>query len=258
MTRAAGSWRERFRARGDEAARDEVERLRSALERTTAQLAEREAELARARRLEAVGRLAGSVVHEFNNLLAVITGLADLALERVDNTSETHDDLTEIRAAAERAGQLTRQLLAFTREQALEPRPLALDALIRDLAALLQRLAGERIAVRLDLPGEAGCVRADAGQLEQALVDLVLLARDATLPDGGEIRVTTAREGRWALLRVIDHGAGRDEEARHVERPGLALAFVQAFARAAGGEFSLDTEPGKGTRAELRLPALTA
>jgi len=240
--------------------------------------AAQDGELREVRRFEAVGRMAGGIAHEFNNLLVVIAGLADLALERSLEQAATRRDLEEIRAAAERASRLTRELLSFARSQSVEVRPVALNEVLVDLEALLDRLLGTNIGLRLELADSLGSVSVDPSQLEQAVVDLVLSARDATLPDGGEVLVTTRvieapvageatlRAGRYAALRVIDHGAGLDPEARarlfepYVTRASeaggsaLGLAFVRCFAEQAGGEVRVQSEPGKGTRVELLLP----
>jgi signal transduction histidine kinase len=231
------------------------------------------------RRLAAVGRMAGGVAHEFNNLLVVITGLAELALENTPPDGRVRRDLVEIRAAAEQAARLTRELLAFARSRAAEARPVVLNEQVRGLAPVLERLLGERIALRLELAEPLGAVCVEAGQLERALVDLVLNARDATLPDGGEVVVATTvldargpseaglRPGRYALLRVTDHGRGMDPEAGASvfdtvfaarEGEGRGLAFVRCLVEQAGGVVRAHSEPGKGSRVELLLPLFEA
>lgn len=233
-------------------------------------------ELQRTRRLAAAARVAGGIAHEFGNLLLVITGLAELALQRTPSGSSVRRDLEEICTAADRASQLTRELHALASQQAVGIRPVALNELLLSLEGLLDRLLGERVTLRLELCEPLGSVRVDPGQLEQAVMDLVLNARDATLPDGGEVLVATAlielpdgdkgalRPGRYAALRVVDHGANADGEAHPFEpsfsageyegRGALDLAFVRRLAVQAGGEVKAHNQPGKGTSIELWLP----
>jgi PAS domain S-box-containing protein len=234
-------------------------------------------ELQRVQRLAAAGRVAGGIAHEFGNLLLVITGLAQLALQRTPSESDVRRDLEEICTAADRAAQLTRELHVLASQQAVGVRPVALNELLLSLEGLLDRLLGERVTLRLELGEPLGSVRVDPGQLEQGVVDLVLNARDATLPDGGEVLVATAvielpdggkgalRPGRYAALRVVDHGANADGASAHpfepsfsadeyVGRGGLDLAFVRRLAVQAGGEVQAHSQPGKGTRIELLLP----
>ena len=254
-------------------AREISERKRAEAER--ARLRE---ELARARRLEAVGRLAGGAAHDFNNLLLVITGLTDLVLDRVPAQAEFRRDLEEIRRAADRAMDVTRQLMGIARKRSVELMPVALNGLLGHLAPALERLLGERIALRREFAEGLPPVLADPGQLEQAIVSLVMNARDA-LPEGGEVRLATTLEGppaspappgtpRWVLLRVTDTGVGMDEEVRsQVFEPffttkasgtGLGLALAYVAVTEAGGEIRVESALGQGTTFELRLPVFEA
>jgi signal transduction histidine kinase len=232
-------------------------------------------------RLEAAGRLTGAVAHEFKNLLLVIGGLSDLVLGRPDLERSTRRDVEEIRRATERAEELTRWLFALARKQIARPRALQPNALLHGIERLLGRLVGEKVALRVTLADGLGWVCVDPVQLEQAILNLVLNARDA-MPHGGEIRVTTARlevaagssgalrPGRYAALRVSDDGTGMDEETRaHLFEPffttkdpgrgtGLGLSLVHAFITQAGGKIHVSSRLGTGTTVELLLPELDA
>ncbi len=242
---------------------------------------ESEEQLSWSRRLEAVGRMTGAVAHEFKNLLLVISGLTDLVLNRTDLERSTRRDLEEIRRATEQADELTHRLFALARKPIARPRPVEPNALFRSIERLLGRLLGEKILLRVDLQEGLGSVCVDPVQLEQALLNLVLNARDA-LPQGGEIRLSTRRvelapgsagalrPGRYAALRVTDDGTGMDEETRaHIFEPffstkdpdrgsGLGLPLVQAFVAQAGGEIHVSSGLGTGTTVELLLPELDA
>jgi PAS domain S-box-containing protein len=235
-------------------ARDQSEARASEL-----QLREHEEALERSRRLEAVGRMARGFAHDFNNLLVVITGLTDLVLERTPRESPLRRELHSIRAAAERAAELTRQLLVFARQQASRAEAVPLAERLPEVAGLLERLLGDGVSLRLELGDDLGRVRVDADQLEQALVDLVLAARDAAPGGAGQVRLAAARHGAEAQLRVIDASADPGERARLLQLaphegtlPGLA--FVRCFAEQAGGSVEARAEPGVGTVVELRLP----
>jgi len=226
------------------------------------------------------GRLAGAVAHEFKNLLLVINGLSELVLGRPDLERSTRRDIEEIRRATERAEELTRWLFAPARRQITQPRPVQPNALLRGIERLLACLVGEKVALRVSLANGLGAVLVDPVQLEQAVLNLVLNARDA-MPQGGEIRVATARAelaagagalrpGRYAVLRVCDDGTGMDEETRaHLFEPffttkgpgrgtGLGLSLVHAFITQAGGEIHVSSRVGAGTTVELWLPELDA
>src|SRR4029453_5615966 len=149
-----------------------------------------EAELLNAQKLESLGRLAGGVAHDFNNPLTGIAGYASLLRERANGDAELHRDLGEIKRAADRAAELTKQLLAFGRRQVLNPRPLDLNAVVADVGALLQRLLGDHVELDILPSPTLGTVRADPGQIEQVIVNLVVNGRDA-MPDGGKLTIRT-------------------------------------------------------------------
>jgi PAS domain S-box-containing protein len=239
-----------------------------------------ESQLQHAQKMESVGRLAGGIAHDFNNLLAAIIGYADLVEEALPAGTAVHSDLAEIQKAARRAASLTRQLLAFARRQVFAPQPLNLSELILDMDKLLRRLIGEDIEL-LTLPG-AGLwpVKADPGQIEQVLVNLVVNARDA-MPDGGKLIIETAnadldmayaREhigvnpGLYVLLTVSDNGVGMGEEVkRNVFEPffttkelgkgtGLGLATCYGIVKQHGGNIWAYSEVGHGTTIKVYLP----
>jgi two-component system, cell cycle sensor histidine kinase and response regulator CckA len=222
-----------------------------------------EAELAHAQRLDSLGRLAGGVAHDFNNLLTGITGYAALLLERANGDGELSRDLTEIKRAAERAADLTKQLLAFGRRQVLKPRPLDLNAVLDETALLLRRLLGEHVQLEVRTAPDLGTVRADPGQVEQVVVNLVVNARDA-MPDGGTVVVETRNAGDVVELAVSDTGVGMDDETlgrvfepfftTREEGMGLGLASVHGIVHQSGGEVWVESAPGEGTTFVVRLP----
>ena len=218
-----------------------------------------------AQKMEAVGQLAGGVAHDFNNLLTIINMNADLLLATLPDGDDRREGLEEIRRAGERSAGLTRQLLAFSRKQVVAPRVFDLVALVADAGRMLSRLLGP--AVELATPPAAGpvWVRADPGQVEQVVMNLAVNARDA-MPDGGRLTVTTAADGRWAVLTVADTGVGMTAEVRdRVFEPffttkavgkgtGLGLAVVHGVVEQSGGRVTVDTAPGAGTTFRVRLP----
>lgn len=235
-------------------------------------------ELRHAQRLESVGRLAGGVAHDFNNMLSVVLTCGELIRAGTLPGAAEHGYAKEILEAAQRAAALTRQLLTFSRKEAQAPQPLRLDELVHGARPLLLRLIGPQVALRCACE-DAGVVEAEPGQLEQALVNLALNARDA-MPEGGELFVETRRwssagaEARWpgllpgdyAMLLVRDTGTGMNEEVRrHVFDPffttkppgkgtGLGLSTVHGIVRQARGFIFVDSEPGKGSRFTVFLP----
>jgi PAS domain S-box-containing protein len=242
-------------------------------ERVQAQ-AERErlqAQLAAAQRLEAVGRLAGGVAHDFNNLLTVIQGNADLLRRRLGDTS--HGALLEqIRAASEKAAVLTRQLLAFGRQQPLEVQTVDVNGVIVGVEAMLRRLVREDVHLELDLADGPVAIRADPVQLERVLLNLATNARDA-MPEGGRLRIVTRAlerdteaggPGRRAVLEVTDSGRGIDEETqRHIFEPffttkrhgvGLGLASVHGIVTQSGGTICVESSAGAGTTFRIFFP----
>ena len=208
--------------------------IRDISERKRAE-AEREklwAQLAQAQKMESIGRLAGGVAHDFNNLLTVINGYSQLALAELSAGDPLRDGLEEIHKAGERAAGLTRQLLAFSRKQVLQPRVLDLNRVVEDMRPMLERLVGEDVEVRVALHADSGTVRADPHQLEQVIMNLAVNARDA-MPHGGRLLIETAdveldasyarshpeaRAGRYVMLAVSDSGDGhgRRDAARHL------------------------------------------
>lgn len=233
-------------------------------------------ELRQAQKLEAIGRLAGGVAHDFNNVLMVIQGYGDLLLARTDGGGPMHDDLAEIRKAAERGGALTRQLLAFGRKQILRVTPLDLNAVVRDTAQMLVRLIGEHIRLDLRL-GDAPCaIEADLVQLEQVLMNLAVNARDA-MPQGGTLSIDvslievdgSARSvapGRYVRLVLRDSGCGMDEatQARLFEPffttkavgrgTGLGLATVYGIVKQLAGHIEVESGPLHGTAFTMLFP----
>ena len=256
-------------------ARDVSERRREEARRLEA-LEEQQ----RSQRLEAIARLAGGLAHDFNNLLLVINGVADQVIGRTSPQDELCLDMDEIRQAGRRATELARQLLVFARRHEARARPVDLNALVAGLAPMLERLLGDQIELRLGLAPDAGWIQLDPGAFEQALMHLVLNARDA-MPGGGEVSIATSSrslaadpvgsEGtRLCVLSVSDSGAGVEpgDHARLFEpffttKPpgsgaGLGLALVHGVVKQAGGEIRVDSRVGEGSRFEILLPAVAA
>jgi two-component system cell cycle sensor histidine kinase/response regulator CckA len=223
----------------------------------------RDEELTAAQRLESIGQLAGGVAHDFNNLLGIIQGYAELLELEVPESSQS--DVKEIRRAAERAADLTRQLLLFGRRESAEAGVVNANDVVAELRDMLQRTLGEHVDFVVDLAPAAGLVRMPAGQLEQILVNLVVNARDA-MPGGGRLTVSTAIGEERVSLRVTDSGTGMtDDVATRAFDPffttkqkgrgtGLGLATVYGIVQGAGGRVWLDTVPGQGTTVEIDLP----
>jgi signal transduction histidine kinase len=248
-------------------------------------LHDREEQLRHAQKMEAIGRLAGGVAHDFNNILTAIIGYTDLLAERYDPDDATGRDVGEIRKAADRAAALTRQLLAFSRKQFLDPVVLDLNEAMGDMMQMLPRVIGEHIQTTTALGDDLTRVRADASQIEQAFVNLVLNARDA-MPLGGHLTIETANAvldaerladqslalapGTYVMLRVTDTGSGMDEATRarafepfFTTKPkgkgtGLGLATVYGIVDQSGGAVSLQSAPGRGTTVRIYLPATDA
>ena len=243
--------------------------------------AELQAQLLQAQKMESIGRLAGGVAHDFNNLLTVINGYSKLVLNGLTGGDPMRDKLEEIRKAGERAAALTRQLLAFSRKQILEPRVLDLNRVVQEMQAMLRRLMGEHIQVDLVLCTDDATVQADPHQLEQVIMNLAVNGRDA-MPGGGRLLIETAlvqhrktegqehRSGPFAMLAVSDTGMGIDEAMRQrifepffTTKPvgqgtGLGLSTVQGIVEQSGGFIEVRSHPGQGTTFQIYLPALTA
>jgi two-component system cell cycle sensor histidine kinase/response regulator CckA len=239
-----------------------------------------ETQLRQAQKMEAVGRLAGGVAHDFNNLLGVIAGYGELLRKGLGPGHVELRRVTEIQKAAGRAADLTRQLLAFSRKQVLETKVLSLNDVVTDLGGMLHRLIGEDMHLVTRVTPDAGNVRADRGQLEQVIVNLVVNARDA-MPTGGELVLETAsalldgedarigdglRPGPYAVLTVADTGTGMDGETQsHIFEPffttkgegkgtGLGLATVFGIVQQSGGHVTVESEIGKGSTFRVYLP----
>jgi two-component system, cell cycle sensor histidine kinase and response regulator CckA len=247
-------------------------------------LQEREEQLRHAQKMEAIGRLAGGVAHDFNNVLTAIIGYSDLIAERLNPEDQTARDVREIRRAADRAATLTRQLLAFSRKQFLVHTVLDVNKTVSGLLQMLPRVIGEHIETSVDLWPALGLVKADAAQLEQVVVNIVLNARDA-MPNGGTLRIGTANvemteeriqeealsiaPGDYVMLSIADNGIGMDAATRaHAFEPffttkpkgkgtGLGLATVYGIIDQSGGGIALDSAPGTGTTIRLYLPVTT-
>ncbi len=240
---------------------------------------ELEDQLAQAQRLQAVGELAGGIAHDFNNLLTAILGGVDDLLARTASPAD-HDDLEHVRASAERGAALVRQLLAFGRQQTLQPQVVAVNTAISDAASLLRRLLGSRILLTLDLEEPGRRVWIDPVQLDQVLVNLAVNARDA-MPGGGTLgiasfhRLLLAPEtcrgevvppGRYAAITVSDTGSGIPAELlprifepffttrRDSGGTGLGLSTVHGIIRQSGGFLFVDSEPGRSTTFTILLP----
>jgi two-component system, cell cycle sensor histidine kinase and response regulator CckA len=232
-------------------------------------------------RLEALGRLAGGIAHDFNNIITVIAGYVGTLLAELPPGSPMSADLRQVHNAAERAASLTKQLLAFSRKQLLEPVVLDVNDVVRAVDAMLRRTIGDDIELSFEPSNDLWAVRADRGQLEQVLVNLAVNARDA-MPDGGKLVVRTTNvetdgvvtkrdvrmaAGRYVLLQVHDSGTGiQPEVVKHIFDPffttkerghgtGLGLATVYGIVKQSGGYVWVDTAVGKGTVFSIYLPA---
>jgi two-component system, cell cycle sensor histidine kinase and response regulator CckA len=241
-----------------------------------------ERQLQVAQKMEAVGRLSGGIAHDFNNLLGVIIGYSQVLKKRLDVSSPLWEHAEEIEKAGRRAASLTRQLLAFSRQQVLAPTVLNLNALLADMGKMIPRLIGEDLELALQLDSEIGRVKADQSQIEQVVMNLVVNARDA-LPDGGKLVIQTAnvaldeeftrhhpgsRVGSYVMLSVTDNGVGMNPETlAHLFEPffttkergkgtGLGLATVYGVVKQSDGYISVESELGKGSSFKVYLPRI--
>ncbi|HVF73082.1 MAG TPA: ATP-binding protein [Chthoniobacterales bacterium] len=242
-----------------------------------------EEELRHSQKMEAVGRLAGGVAHDFNNLLTAIIGYAELIATRTSSNSLAKQNAELIRKAGEQAAALTRQLLAFSRKQILQPKVIDLNSLVVEMEKLLRRVIGERFDLQSQPDAKNGRIKADPSQLEQVVLNLGVNARDA-MPRGGKLIIRTENvqldqatapqlsipPGDYVMLSVTDTGAGMDEDTMsHIFEPffttkgpgkgtGLGLATVYGIVRQTGGGISVESEVGSGSTFRIYLPQVTA
>jgi len=239
-----------------------------------------ELQLRQAQKMEAVGRLAGGVAHDFNNLLTIINGFAALLSRQTSAEDPRHEQLKEILTAGETAASLTRQLLAFSRRQLLEPRVLGLNSVVADIENMLRHLIGEDVELVTTLQPDLGRVKVDPGQIEQVIMNLVVNARDA-MPQGGKLLIETSDveidedyvrshapmlPGKYVMMAVSDTGCGMDLETQaHIFEPffttkeegrgtGLGLATVYGIVKQSGGFIWVYSEPGRGSTFKIYFP----
>ena len=245
----------------------------------TTSIKQLEAQLRQAQKMEAIGQLAGGIAHDFNNMLAAIKSYSELVLGETSPDDQRYADVLEIRAAADRAAALTRQLLAFSRKQLLRPEPVDLNLLVQNVSKLLGRVIGVDVECGMSLSPDLALIRADPSQLEQVLMNLAVNARDA-MPSGGKLTIGTENvdvpderaagdrmPGRQVHLWVSDTGTGMEPEVRDrifepfftTKEPGkgtgLGLATVYGIIQQSGGSLRVDTQPGRGTTFHLYFPA---
>jgi PAS domain S-box-containing protein len=240
--------------------------------------------LRQAQRMEAVGLLAGGIAHDFNNLLTIITGYSQLLLATLPEQETNRPAVEQISKASERAAALTRQLLAFSRRQTVEPKIIELGSLVSGVANMLKRLIGEDIELKLSIAPDTGRVSADPGQMEQVIMNLAVNSRDA-MPEGGTLTIETrnvdldeeyvsrhisVEPGQYVQLAVSDNGRGMDPETRaRVFEPffttkgagrgtGLGMSTVFGIVKQSSGNIDVYSEPGRGTSVKIYLPRVEA
>ncbi len=248
----------------------------------TIQRSRSEEQLAHAQRLDSLGQLTGGIAHDFNNLLTVISGNLQLLEAGISRPDEAHETMASARRAVERCTSLTRKLLGFARRRRLIPTAVQLEAALGEFADMLGHTLGAGITLTVDCPQGMPAVYADPGELDTALLNLAINARDA-MPAGGHLSVSVRERqlpaaasslglaaGRYVVIEVADSGTGMSREVmKHALEPfyttkqagkgsGLGLSMVYGFVRQSGGQLSIDSEPGRGTRVELMLPLATA
>ncbi len=262
--------------------RGEVDRF-IGVNRDVTELRNHEMQLRQAQKMEAVGRLSGGIAHDFNNVLSVIIAYSEMAEDSLGpgaNLPELRRGMQQIRKAGERAASLTRQLLAFSRKQVLQPKVIAMNSVVANIEDMLRRLIGAHIQLTTDLDPELGHVCADESQIEQVIMNLAVNARDA-MPDGGRLVIRTGtrilekntwqpgfavKAGTYVVLSVTDTGKGMSAETQaHIFEPffttkekgkgtGLGLATVYGIVKQSGGYIAVHSEPGKGSKFEAFLP----
>jgi two-component system, cell cycle sensor histidine kinase and response regulator CckA len=228
--------------------------------------------LEQSQKMEAIGRLAGGVAHDFNNLLAVITGYSDLLLDDHNLSDPNRTKVEQIKQAAQSAASLTRQLLMFSRQQIIQPVILDVNQTVKDIEKMLRRLIKENIEFTVVLDAELDQIKADPGQIEQVVLNLVVNARDA-MPNGGKLRIQTRNVSREAsnqgfvLLQVSDTGMGMDRQTQsHIFEPffttkpagkgtGLGLATVYGIVKQSNGHIEVETVLGSGSSFKIYFPA---
>jgi PAS domain S-box-containing protein len=238
-----------------------------------------QAQLSQAQKMETIGRLAGGIAHDFNNLLTVINGQSELTLAELAADDPLREQIEEIRSAGERAAALTRQLIAFSRKQILQPRVLDLNRVVAGMRSMLQRLVGETVELCAEVSAGNATVRADPHQLEQVILNLAVNAREA-MPNGGRLLIETAAVDReessvglnreaqvrpYIMLAVSDTGVGMDEKTRQrIFEPffttkghgtGMGLSMVEGIVAQSGGHIDVISAPGCGTTLRIYLPA---
>jgi two-component system cell cycle sensor histidine kinase/response regulator CckA len=242
-----------------------------------------EEQLQQAQKMETVGQLAGGIAHDFNNLLTAIIGRTEFLAQSTNLDGEQREDVDEIRRAAERAGSLTRQLLAFSRKQLLVPRVLNLNQIVIDTGPMLRRLIGEDVRIDTIRQEDLGNIVADSGQIQQVLLNLALNARDA-MPAGGLLTIETANaspqhpdglvgqepQGEFVMLRIVDTGEGMEERVKaHLFEPffttkpmgkgtGLGLSTVYGIIKQSGATIEVDSSMGHGTTFRIYFPRTDA